>query len=360
VFHGIIRFILACLVMLGHFVFIINPDSDLNKYNFGYSAVLVFFVLSGYLMVMVNDVAYAQRRVSFMANRYLRVYPPFLYALIISVCIHYLFINQYLYEFQYDKIREHFNLPMEALEVFSLGNLLHNIFDLPSAGIAGNFLSDSPYVFVRYTWALIVEIKFYIIIAFVFWLRDNKNYKRNYWIQVYLLLYCLYFLYALDVITFGPMRSIKYLPFFTLGIQGYLYGKSQRKSCLSLLIIFFLLSVCQIYNEFGEYRGLNQIMFFASSIFIIKIASNFKQKTSKSNKLFFKIDKYLGELSYPIYLNHAIVAFILTTIPNLNLRKDLLWSVLVTLLISIISVYLIDRPINKIRELVRKKQYSKK
>jgi len=63
-----------------------------------------------------------------------------------------------------------------------------------------------------------------------------------------------------------------------------------------------------------------------------------------------KIDNFLGDLSYPIYLNHAIPVFIVT---SFNIKYDNLsfsFIILLTILFSHVMVIVFDRPTLRLKK----------
>src|SRR5207237_6723897 len=65
-----------------------------------------------------------------------------------------------------------------------------------------------------------------------------------------------------------------------------------------------------------------------------------------------KIDRYLGELSYPVYLSHTIVIVALanTHIQTINANVFTALAVLGTIAVSVLIVRYFDQPIEKWRQ----------
>ena len=105
-------------------------------------------------------------------------------------------------------------------------------------------------------------------------------------------------------------------------------------------ILFHLLPtdnvICPIFST-------NQIIYYA----LITISLPFLFIASKGNK----IDRFIGELSYPLYLCHLIVIPFFGKInsPDKSIT-DIAFIIILSVILSIISVFLILQPINRYRQ----------
>src|ERR1700722_2845567 len=83
--------------MLQHFSAHATPDGSvyhfLLPYEVGSLAVLVFFCLSGFVISEAVHKVYSDKPLAYMVNRLLRIAPHYIIAVIISMCIHYVFFR---------------------------------------------------------------------------------------------------------------------------------------------------------------------------------------------------------------------------------------------------------------------------
>jgi len=161
---GIFRFGLALLVVISHTALLAGPylDSFLKPWGLGNIAVMVFFALSGYIIAEALEVFYSRRLGGFLVNRALRIVPPYFAALILSVVIHaWLSSHGNVAFYDYDSAPE---------GMFSNSNLLSNALLIGVLYGLGHVGLQPDYPFVRYVWAVRVEVHFYLVYAFLFWL----------------------------------------------------------------------------------------------------------------------------------------------------------------------------------------------
>jgi len=156
---GAFRFFLALAVVLGHsWGFSVAADQFffLREIGTGNVAVVGFFVLSGYVISEAVSLFYAGRPLRFLGNRAMRLLPPYLMALAISVALHWLL--------QREGILPLFDYPTPPEGMFDRANLLGNV-----TGIIPIFnfqrvlhYQREYYYFVRFSWAVMVESVYYI------------------------------------------------------------------------------------------------------------------------------------------------------------------------------------------------------
>src|SRR4051812_15055840 len=93
-YFGAFRLLLAGLVMFQHFAADLAPEDFARlcmPYDVGNTAVLVFFALSGFVIIEAADQVYGGKPLAFMANRLLRIMPHFILAVALSMLLHYVF-----------------------------------------------------------------------------------------------------------------------------------------------------------------------------------------------------------------------------------------------------------------------------
>ena len=97
IFVGTFRFLLALSVIASH----VGPIPNFYPPG-GHTSVQAFFVLSGFYMALVLTYKYTgPNQISlFLTNRFLRIYPPYLFILFISAL--YIYFIRYPLPFSYD------------------------------------------------------------------------------------------------------------------------------------------------------------------------------------------------------------------------------------------------------------------
>ena len=257
-------------------------------HNYGNYGVHVFFVISGFIIPFslfkgkygVNDYH------RFLYKRFLRLHPPYLAALVLTLVIMY---------FSY-KIR-HIPFPENATSVLQSLIYLHTPGDNP--------------VF----WTLLVEAQYYLFIG-IFYLLLMKNSKIAYFIVMPILL-----ILSKSINQYFSLQL--YFVFFFIGNVGYMiYTKNgSRKMNFIALICLLIFTAC-----FYEIPAFISSLFTISFILLINMPVN-------------KAFKFVGTISYSVYLIHFPIGTKLINLikPRINLSYSwLLFTItlVVTLIIS--------------------------
>ncbi|MBN1764994.1 MAG: acyltransferase [Sedimentisphaerales bacterium] len=321
----------------------------------GHHAVFGFFILSGYLMtyIMHNTYGYGIDGVKrFMVNRFLRLYPTYWAVLVITIVIILVFG-----ESNANTYWEFMTIPRSLADIFQNVSLLFfNLFPIRCVPRL------SPPV-----WTLTTEIFYYLLIA----MGLSKTRKR---VLVWL---AAGVLYTIVVMAFRPEYRYQYtiifagsLP-FSLGAVLYFYrdrmaaffaGSSKILSPLILMILFCINSslvvvlpqVLHTYKYHPVAFYLNMVIQFA---LVAGLISRPLPLVTKS------LDKKLGDLSYPIYLLHCQIGFVVSMIlygmpiKGYSFRGIVagLIATLVTVGVSCGLVNLVDYRIEKFRKVIRDK-----
>ncbi|MBC7876238.1 MAG: acyltransferase [Anaerolineales bacterium] len=333
---------LAMLVMCQHL---------LNLAPLGQYAVFCFYVISGYLMTLIMHETYGyswRGRYYFAINRVLRLYP--IYWLIIGfTALLILYIGEDITR-NYNPSLYLPNSPAELLQNISLV-----------------FASWNPItVFPRFVppaWALTVELFFYFLIC----LGISKTLNRvRFWFFASLIYIAITYALGLDDDSrYSPILAGS-LP-FSIGAWIYFYSKkgvisksfSRIKlsarwlfvllvaNCILGLGLYYYLPDFYIFHELAFYTNL-----IIGSLLVYKIVTG-----DQILKLSEKIDKFIGDFSYPIYLSHwqvgLLVSFSLFGKPIHTLSRrgveSFLLSIIVVFMLSYLLIVLIDKPIQRIR-----------
>ncbi|KGQ33307.1 hypothetical protein P375_03695 [Gallibacterium genomosp. 2] len=338
------RGIMAILVAIFHYTV---P----NNFISAELAVDFFFILSG----IVVHMAYFDKGLSvkdFFIKRLVRLYPLHLFSLFI-ICILFiytiLFINYPLsnnltlaFEWQF---------PNEYYKDGILFTFLQQIFFIQSLGFhpSNEFWNGA-------SWSVSAEL--WVNLIFFIWMRRLSNY--------FLLIFS-FILYTLLFVNFGRVSVhneyilyinssiIRCLAAFCIGCVLFRLLNPLRLKITNKRHLFYsYLQSISIFILFyvmvkGEYN-YNEFMAVIAIIVIISV-SFLQLDTIINRSLKIGLLKFLGKISYSIYLTHYIVQYILQTILNLQFDTtskiegggNLLIFIFMTIFISYISYNLVEK-----------------
>lgn len=334
---GTYRTLLALMVVTQHLA---------GVHVLGAYAVFGFYILSGYLMTSILHTNYGYSVAgmgSYALNRFLRIYPMYWVSILFSVSLILLLDANYVAAYH-----EAMFIPRTAYEYFK------NIF-LIFPSVESPRLTPS-------AWALTVELCFYILIGLG--ISKNKN-----WVIGWLLLSLAYHLIA-NVLNLGwnniyfsiPAAS---LPFATGAFIFHYKDRLLRKLISNSKIIHnylpIVIFVSTLINWWlGDLSGYSRgICFYLNYILcsLIVILLSAKAALSFIPK---KVDKWIGDLSFPIYVIHYQIGLVVVAVFNAlgfaYKRPDthiLLFSLPIIILIAWVMVKCVEQPIERIRSKVR-------
>jgi peptidoglycan/LPS O-acetylase OafA/YrhL len=275
---GTYRYLLINMVIVAHFGGGINPTS-------GVYAVFGFYMLSGYLisLVLSNKYRYTVHDIRrFIINRIFRLYPAYFAALLLSICI-VSFITEATYKVKVDHLMR---FPV-TLQIW-----LHNIF------IIG--LNQDPQRLIPDAWFVSTIFVFYVLMAVV--LRTR-------------IIVCGWFIISLGYTIFIVTTSDDFLDRYT-----YLSAVSLPFS-MGAMLYYFREITCRLPKWhivpaavlfFGHTLFAARILNYAwNEGFYVSLLLNtyllialLNLSDWKFPAWFVKIDKLLGNISYPMFLCH--------------------------------------------------------
>ncbi|MBX9599207.1 MAG: acyltransferase [Burkholderiales bacterium] len=337
---GLLRLILAISVMIGH-----SP-----WYNKSYVlvqasvAVEVFYIISGYYMAMVIDYKYQQKIKAFYTNRIIKIFSIYWFVLLLILCIE---LIHCIMHHDLKTLIPFISLPFAA----QVWVLFSNIFILGLDTMMFSTLQNGNIVFVHnfaaykfafhnfmwlpQAWSISLELYFYLLIPFL--LKHKKILFLVFFCSLSINVLCFSSGFNSDPWSYRFFFSELWL--FLLGSIAYINRESFIRIspcplCILVLYVIYLLFYYSFYqyNEIG-FKIILYILTFLSINTLFNLTKNFK------------VDKIIGETSYPFYLLHLLV---LSIINPKNLFVFLL-AILVTFILSfIIEKYFYSR-VQKIR-----------
>jgi peptidoglycan/LPS O-acetylase OafA/YrhL len=361
-FMGSARFFLALMVVIFH--------AGFSGYG-GVYALYGFYLISGYVIYKSINQNYINKEnwvFRFYFKRILRLLPSFLIASIIMYFALLSICNFSLFD-QCQSIPDNLTKYITSKN-FNLNDFFQGIY--PNTVIKKNPPQVvSFFGFISPFWTVSLEIIFYLLIPIIFLFNNKKIIIAMLFINLFI--YIFYSFWLVEKNDIGRWMDIVYrnflptLLFFNLGAVIY----ETKTIKLNYLISDFLLKFYRLFFLIGLIGVmLLSLNFYYSNYFVLQ--HNFylfivvfltivviyidKYNNYSSNKL----DFFLGELSYPIYLNHMVVItvwgvyeeFLSTRFNQLLVIFKIPIIVFLSILLSIIFYCLIDKNINKIRKLI--------
>ena len=329
----LLRFVSALLVVVCHYRgnffieygLLSNEDKNIFTQIFffitrlGNEAVLVFFVLSGFLVggramqrILNNDIDLR----SYFIDRFTRIMLPLLASLLLVVII--------------DTIIK---------KPIPFKDIIGSLFSLQ--GIVSSNGFNAP------LWSLAYEVWFYILIGCLMIICRNKNSKNV--INVF-------FVLAICIYVFSKLNTM-YLLILFMGTFAFLLPRESIKHLKSKIFILLILLGCAFVlgQLTSETRSLNLSVFSfldrkATSVFLAFIAALLVHHlivAKPQKKIWIKVESIsskFSDFSYTLYLTHYPLMYLLTYFGFPKSEQINMTSIsyyLIEVLISLVVAYLI-------------------
>ncbi|MDE2589665.1 MAG: acyltransferase [Patescibacteria group bacterium] len=312
---GLLRLIFASLVFFGH----------ANIFPNTFPSVESFFIISGFYMALILNEKYIQANNSYflyISNRILRIYPSYL---LILLLLFFLQVRRYAI--------------ILSLHTFSLMTIQQNLFIftnpnffIPNASYTAGYLQGPP-------WSLGIEFLFYFIAPFI--VKTKK------------LVFTFLGISVVASIFFQNITFFRVFYLFFLGAIAYYvyayYKKLQRMHalreigiCMGIisiigLLVFFYPTLLNRGHAFFTVEKL----YFLFFTFAIPVIFHLTEKV--------RIDRLLGDFSYPVYISHELVIFFLFS----KVKDQTLHAIVTVLLVIFVSFLLytfVDNPIANFKQ----------
>lgn len=329
---GLLRLFLALSVIAGH-----SQTTILGAGGIGaWYAVNFFFIISGFYMAMVLNEKYRDiNPLKFYKSRALRLFPTYYVGLALAIAVSF---GTIVANFQSLALWSKLYLIFQT--VFIIGQDLSAMlcFDTVSGGCTAplNMVLNPP------AWSLAVELAFYLVAPFIL-----KSVRRTF---AFFMLGCAY------LILVGGLK----FPFSTDGLLNTVSVETFNYNYYPASIIFFGAGALAYHLSRGAKPNYwlavgalvalsftKTVMPFWHILFIgLAIPVLFKYTASN------KVDRFLGELSYPSYILHFPLVLLLRPYSDSNMFGPVSLGTVVALLacgLGIIVYYLVDRPIDNYR-----------
>ncbi len=320
------RFIAASAVMFYHYMYrgaaagnmsLLRFDGIGDYVKYGYLGVDLFFIISGF--VIAFSIKHLSLR-KFCCSRFKRLYPMYWICLLLTFVITYFFGAPRYY--------------------VTFSQLLANVTMTQKLWGQGDV--DGAY------WSLYVELKFYLVIFLFLILNQFRRVGLDYLVYFWLLLSSLRFFFGPSEMYDGlhEFFLLDWSAYFIAGIiccQIFLHGV-KVKHVITLLWCFYI----SIDGAIGRIHWLERTFHSDFSPYIIGTAIavfyllmllvSFKKLQFINSSRFVKI----GMLTYPLYLIHQHIGFIIFNQLYPYINKYVLLSAVVMLMLAL-AYFLSDR-----------------
>ncbi len=326
------RFIAALSVVLYHYLFmgynkavnmsVLNFSEIGDYFKYGYLGVDIFFIISGFVILLSIK---NSSLIDFIIARFIRLYPAYWLCVIVT------FLTIIL--FGYPTYTANFKVLI--INITMLQGFL-NIQDI-----------DGSY------WSLLIELKFYILIAFFLIINTFKKISVDYLIYFWLIFSVLYVFnsdsYFIKIA--NDYLVLEWSSNFIAGIifyQIFINGLNSKNFLLLVVCLFIsldnaVLRVTPLESYYKTSFSPYIICAIISMFFILMLLVSSNRLNSINSPKLIK----LGFLTYPLYLIHQNVGFIIFNNLSESINKYiiLIFTILFMLLFSVLVNKKIEIPL---------------
>jgi peptidoglycan/LPS O-acetylase OafA/YrhL len=322
---GLFRLILAALVAVGHL------GHNFFGYHPGVVAVISFYLLSGFVMSELIEKYYKTPSsiTMFYLDRSARLFPQFLfYSAIAALCIYVLKIDS------------------QFTDKLTIGKWILNLLIIPqNFYMVGQWgIGAMP---IPQAWSLGLEVTFYLVIPFIVLYLSTRQIFILSFLSFLIFLAAYFGLINTDYFGYRLLPGTLYI--FLIGWSFY---KNDLECNYFRYAMIFLAVTLWIFAHINEdlQRPFNKevLLGLLVGIFAISCLKNIRYS---------RLDEFLGNLSYGVFLNHIIVIWLIQKYYSFN---DIgLYSTFIflssSLVFAFISYYLVEYPALKWRRSLRAK-----
>lgn len=306
---GALRLGLALLVLLQHAASHVAPDwvrLAIAPYEVGSTAVFVFFALSGFVIADATDLVYESRPVAFLANRLLRIVPTYVVALAVFAGLGAVAFAVGARELWAD------GRPLLPADLAAPGVLAANLLAIVP-GLSSLAGGDTP-VAIPIVWAVRVELTFYAAwFALMVAARlTGVAFGRILFVAALAIL-------ALSAVAFERTAGSTFAnaPFFVLGVAIHRIltrtATQDRASILAMPLAGAALDLCihriadlpLVIAGTDLWRNTPAEIALFGSLLALFFGLALVRLPGRSPLS--RLDRRLGELTYPLYVNHLTV-----------------------------------------------------
>jgi len=325
------------MVVLQHYQHLLPQEQRglFSRSGSGAIAVAAFFTVSGFVVAEALANFYDNRPGAFLANRLLRLGPPYLAALAFSALVHAaLWQSGRLTLWDY-------TLSGSPL---APARLLTGLLGLVP-GFNPRWLGQE-FEFVPYVWSLRLEMAFYAIAAIamaVSW-RLGSIWPVKAAIGLGLIASVAFLLLA------HRSGALSTAPMFLVGVAFYLRDV-RRETMHTVLLAVAIVTAAAGFASWRQHGApLLAIQFPVLAVLLGLFAWLLPRGAHGARK---RLDHRLGDLSYPLYLNHYAVGIAAASLAPRPGWKLFALTFLAAMLLAAAAEHLVERPIRALRDRIR-------
>lgn len=328
----------------------------------GHAAVIMFFILSGFVLSMPLIKGRKIEYKSFIIKRIFRIYLPYLIAIICAMVL-----SMLLSKGGISELSDWFNLSWEKPIKFSV--ILEHLILIDNAHTN---------TFDNAVWSLTHEMRISIIFPVIYFIVIKYNWKVNLGIAAFLSFITGlndhfhietsngYFTSYFDTLHYASMFIIGGLLVKHLNKLIEIYSKLTKVKKWGLLLLAFCLYtysgiIGTLFSKLGlpmERIARDYVIALGSSLFILLAIGSRKL----TYILGFQSIRFLGKISYSLYLYHLIILYSLIYLlyQQIPLWGIYILTVIISILVASASYYYIELPFIHLGRKTAKKLGSNK
>ncbi len=327
-FNGLdgLRAIAACAVVFHHIEFFKFRDGIISlfdnsalkffMYHIGENGVLLFFVLSGFLITyLLLDEKERFNRISlkkFYLRRVSRIWPLYYLVVLTSFFLLPVLTNHIKYfsatPYNYSQVTNLSNYTIKSFILF--------ITFLPNVAL---LVYEKFIVGCSQVWSVGIEEQFYIFWPLLILIFSKKQIR---WIFIFIIMF-----YCVTHLSLNPYLKLinrififQYMAIGSLGAIAYKYYHLQTMKIIRNRLLVYpilLLLLCSLIFQIAD--GFFQKLLLAILFLFLILTSISNHLTVLNNKYVV----YLGKISYGIYMYHFMVMYLIIPIANKYLVDNL-------------------------------------
>jgi peptidoglycan/LPS O-acetylase OafA/YrhL len=341
---GAFRLLLASLVVFQHFTANAAPGpfrDAMQLYWGGDIAVLIFFCLSGFVIGEAVDCVYFKRPLSFIVNRMLRIVPHFVIAVLLSVILQYAF-------FSADTLRvaREVTITPEFASVFSFQDIVWNCLGFLPIPLR----SLSQYDFLDAAWAIRIEMAFYLAVFLSLASASLLAWQRSR--GLVFMAAAAVLLYMASAVGLLPPK-VGLVAYFAFGYGLYAVTTGSRPAfwftcaCIPAIILHFAK-----HPNYTVVEGVGRNLVTDFLLLGLLMTAMVFLACNKISR-FRRADRFLGDLTYPLYMYHLnVLIIVMSTTAGYHYSVYIAGMVLSILVAYAMSATL-DPLINRFRNRIR-------
>jgi len=324
---GSLRFVLAALVALSH------VNMRIDGLNLGVSAVVVFYLLTGYVMTaqLREKFCGLQKIQSFYLDRILRIFPAYLFFAALTLL-------WFLIEGQTTQFLRH---------TPNFADLFNNIAIIPLNFYMFN--QADQFMLLPAAWSLGAELQFYLLIPFLLIIPGLRTFA----LVISLSLFLFASLGLVNSEWFGYRLLPGVLVIFLTG--GYIYEYIQQRpharfALISVLISLLLIALSIQLSALWHLPYSREV--FIGLAFGIPVVTLLARLPRRDR------DEWLGHLSYGLFLAHFLWIWAAETWLG-PMAHHPIWLLLGSTALAAIGIFLVEMPVTRWRHRLRIKACAK-